>query len=132
MTGRRSFFKTLFTAAGAGLLLLRAPAAHAKKFALKLAQVPKLKAPGGAATIKLAGRQILLARVSESKMVAVAAECTHQKCYVAYDAKRKRIACGCHGSFFDLSGKVLNGPATADLAGYPVQIDGDRIIVTVE
>lgn len=44
------------------------------------------------------------------------AACTHLQCVVAWNSAEGSWDCPCHGSRFDPYGKVLNGPALADLA----------------
>jgi glycine/D-amino acid oxidase-like deaminating enzyme/nitrite reductase/ring-hydroxylating ferredoxin subunit len=44
------------------------------------------------------------------------ATCTHLKCIVDWNSDARSWDCPCHGSRFDPEGKVLNGPALADLA----------------
>jgi Rieske Fe-S protein len=119
------------TALAGAALLLSSGVAHAKKLAVKLEQVPALKQVGGAAILKLAGQDVMLIRVSSSSVRALNPICTHQKCYVKYNSGAKKIDCACHKSSFDLSGKVLGGPAPAPLPTFAAQLDGDRIIVTV-
>jgi glycine/D-amino acid oxidase-like deaminating enzyme/nitrite reductase/ring-hydroxylating ferredoxin subunit len=43
------------------------------------------------------------------------ATCTHQGCIVRFNAIETSWDCPCHGSRFDIDGRVLNGPAVADL-----------------
>ena len=132
MLSRRGFFKMLTAAAGAAALLLRAGVARAKKLAVKLEQVPALKKVGGAVILKLSGKDVMLIRTGESSVRALSPVCTHQKCYVKYNAGTRQLDCACHKSSFDLDGKVLGGPAPAPLPAFAARLDGDRIIVTVD
>jgi nitrite reductase/ring-hydroxylating ferredoxin subunit len=49
------------------------------------------------------------------KVHQCSAVCTHLKCIVGWNGAEKTWDCPCHGSRFDPYGKVLNGPAVADL-----------------
>jgi len=131
MEDRRSFFKKVIGTIGLATLLLKSRLAFAKKLAVKLDKVPALSKVGGSVEVKLAGVQILLVRRSEKEIAGLSPICTHQSCPLKYNAKSANLNCTCHGSAFALSGKVLKGPATKDLKTFPVAIDGDRIIVTV-
>jgi cytochrome b6-f complex iron-sulfur subunit len=53
-------------------------------------------------------------------------------CTVAFQAKEEDFICECHGSIFNIKGKVLKGPATIPLPVYNVDIEGDKIYVTVK
>jgi glycine/D-amino acid oxidase-like deaminating enzyme/nitrite reductase/ring-hydroxylating ferredoxin subunit len=50
------------------------------------------------------------------------ATCTHLKCIVDWNSAERSWDCPCHGSRFDPEGRVLNGPALADLAPVPAEI----------
>lgn len=56
---------------------------------------------------------------------AIGTTCTHQQCAVRPGGGFLR--CACHGSTFDLDGKVVRGPAAQPLARYDVIADGDTI-----
>ena len=56
------------------------------------------------------------------KLFAVSAICTHRKCRLAAGADRSFL-CPCHGSVFNLGGKVLKGPAQRDLPVFTVSMD---------
>ncbi|PID91010.1 MAG: hypothetical protein CSA96_10540 [Bacteroidetes bacterium] len=59
---------------------------------------------------------------------AVSARCTHLGCIVQQEGDG--FACPCHGSFYDLNGRVLSGPAPRNLPWYRVQEMPDgRIVV---
>jgi Rieske Fe-S protein len=47
---------------------------------------------------------------------------------VAYKKGVNRIECPCHGSRFDIEGKVLKGPATKDLKGYDAELKDQHIV----
>jgi len=59
--------------------------------------------------------------------IALSSVCTHSGCDISYNASNNNLPCPCHGSLFSLSGSVLNGPAEAPLATYPVTENGDML-----
>jgi cytochrome b6-f complex iron-sulfur subunit len=60
---------------------------------------------------------------------ALSATCTHLGCLTRYEAEHKRIFCPCHGSQFDTTGKVTNGPAPRALPRLALLLeDGDLVL----
>jgi len=53
--------------------------------------------------------------------------CTHLGCAYHWQAEHKSFECPCHGSKFDLQGKVVKGPAERPLDRYPVKLEGTRL-----
>jgi cytochrome b6-f complex iron-sulfur subunit len=130
MVSRRGFSRRLL--AVLGLVLLPVRSAWAKKSAIPLDKAPKLKKIGGWMVVKIKDDSILLIRDSEKSVRALSSVCTHKGCQVDYSPKKKRVECGCHGSVFDLYGKVLGGPAPKPLRNYPAELSGGRVIITVD
>ena len=54
--------------------------------------------------------------------------CTHLGCAYRWQADHKNFECPCHGSKFDLQGKVLIGPAERPLDRYPVKLEGSAAL----
>ncbi len=132
MDDRRAFFKKLIGMFGVAAVVSKARVAFARKLAIALDKVPALSKVGGSVEVKLAGKDIMLVRQSDKVMRGISPICTHQHCKLTYNAKTTHMDCSCHGSSFDLNGKVLKGPATKNLKTYPAVLDGKRIIITVE
>jgi Rieske Fe-S protein len=82
------------------------------------------------ATVELRGlhRFLLLTRSTAASVVALNGTCTHDGCTVAHFVA-PHFECGCHGSRFEWSGRVVRGLAAAALPRLEAQLDG--AIVTV-
>jgi Rieske Fe-S protein len=67
--------------------------------------------------------------------VALSAVCTHQQCTVqpapAGAPGTFTLYCPCHGSAFDLAGKVTHAPANVDLGQLPLELAAGVVTVTV-
>jgi len=81
--------------------------------------IPQTKFDLGLAENYLPGTQTILSEIpailihSEKEFTAISLICTHLGCTVGQSSSG--FACPCHGSQFDLEGKVLHGPANKNL-----------------
>jgi Rieske Fe-S protein len=55
-------------------------------------------------------------RDDDGQLHAVSMRCTHMGCLVRFNAAERSWDCPCHGSRFDVDGRVLEGPAVDPLA----------------
>lgn len=90
-----------------------------------------LTSVGGAVAIDAPSDTILVVRVSDTKVVAVSAICTHQGCENLYTPSSQTFDCPCHGSQFSLNGAVLRGPARQSLAVYSATLASNTITIAV-
>ncbi|MBT1707550.1 FAD-dependent oxidoreductase [Fulvivirgaceae bacterium PWU5] len=72
-------------------------------------------APGEGKVVEYEGKSIALSRDSEGALHAVSPTCTHMGCHVAWNLAEQSWDCPCHGARYSPDGKVLTGPASADL-----------------
>ena len=72
---------------------------------------------------------IIIIRTGQSSYVALSKICTHQGCTVDYSSSSKSIICPCHGSVFNTSGSVLQGPAFSPLKTYAVSVSGTSLTI---
>src|SRR5882757_715263 len=93
-----------------------------------LAQVADVPV-GGAKQVKDpdTGAAEWVLQLQAGQFTAVDAKCPHQGCTVAFESPSTGFTCPCHGSRFDATGKLLNGPATTGLTAVPVQVVGGEI-----
>ncbi|MCC7491177.1 MAG: Rieske (2Fe-2S) protein [Fimbriimonadaceae bacterium] len=131
---RRGFVGSA-TVIGTGLVITRAATAAEEKpqtLTVPLANpdFEDLRKPGGSAELTFEdGTEVLVARVDVDQWAVVSLECTHQKCDIEYDGKKKQFVCPCHNSVFDLEGKPLTGPATKPLKCYQA---GTAVVVSTK
>jgi cytochrome b6-f complex iron-sulfur subunit len=102
---------------------------------IKVSSLASLIPAGGSVMVTYdAGATLLLINhAGAGRFHVLNPTCTHAGCTVGLYAPANRgISCPCHGSFFDISGQVLNGPADRPLASYPSSFDSDDTLsVTV-
>ncbi len=73
-----------------------------------------------------------IVRSMGSAVVAFSASCPHLGCGFRWLEERKRFECPCHGSIFDLDGKVLAGPAPRPLDTMETKVENGRLLVRYE
>ena len=76
------------------------------------------------------GTPILIVRSSRREFVALSTQCTHEGCPVKPPVGGI-ITCPCHGSQYDLEGKVRRGPAQFPLTRYATDYDAKTRRLTV-
>ena len=92
---------------------------------------PSLDQVGGSTLFQLPGYSdpacgsdvIIVLQPTAGEFLAFSASCTHACCAVTYQPSESRFYCGCHGSAYDLKGKVTAGPATRALTALKVCSD---------
>lgn len=80
----------------------------------------------------LAKQSVYVVRAEKGFFYALSAVCTHLGCITNYRSADEKIACPCHGSLFDLTGEVLDGPAPKALSRVLIELNdhGDLIVDT--
>lgn len=75
---------------------------------------------------------LAVSRISETTVVSVSRICTHEGCTVELPRPPEHtLDCPCHGSRFQVTGLVVNGPAGRPLASFPSVIDGNEVVITL-
>ncbi|HEY0963431.1 MAG TPA: Rieske 2Fe-2S domain-containing protein, partial [Pseudomonadales bacterium] len=72
-------------------------------------------APGAGCVVTIDGEKIAACRDNDGELHFVGAHCTHMGCLVHFNALEMSWDCPCHGSRFDIDGRVIEGPAQKDL-----------------
>jgi nitrite reductase/ring-hydroxylating ferredoxin subunit len=88
-----------------------------------------LASTGTLALVTTAGGDVLVARTAADTFAAVSAACTHQACEITGFSGQDYV-CPCHGSRFDTSGRVVNGPAVTPLRQFQTQFSNDVLTIT--
>ena len=73
--------------------------------------------------------KIMLVKRADGSYTALELNCPHKNGPLT--EKNGQLECDWHHSRFDLEGMVLNGPAKANLKTYPVESDGQVLVVKV-
>ena len=72
---------------------------------------------------------IIIVQESSDKYHALSVRCSHQGCHVR--PSKNSLTCPCHGSTYDLDGKVTRGPALAPLQRFDVENTAKGITIIV-
>ena len=88
-----------------------------------------LATAGTLALVRTSGGDVLVARTADTSFVALSAGCTHQACEIT-GFSGQTFVCPCHGSRFDSSGRVVNGPAVSPLPQFQTQFSNDVLTIT--
>jgi Rieske Fe-S protein len=96
--------------------------------------VIKLSDPQNSALANVGGSILLddenmLIRTSQTQFEAINLICRHKGCTV--ELSGDQFVCPCHGSEYDITGKVTHGPSKANLRTWETKYDPDKGTVTL-
>ncbi len=87
---------------------------------------PEEIAPGSAVLLKK--RKLMVVR-DDTGFFAMSTVCTHLGCTTRYQSEERTITCPCHGSQFDMTGKVTGGPAPRPLDRFQMAVENGHLVV---
>lgn len=85
---------------------------------------------GGAALVESNAGLFLVSRSNATTFVAIDAVCTHEGCTIT-GAAGDIYVCPCHGSRYDRTGHVVNGPAKSSLRQYSTTFSEGIVTITL-
>jgi Rieske Fe-S protein len=100
---------------------------------LRLPETPALNLPNGAISLATPGQgelNIVVLKTAGNEFIALSSICMHLGCRVR--KARDGFDCPCHGSRYDLNGKVINGPAAKSLKSFPVRREGEELVIDLK
>jgi len=74
-------------------------------------------------------RSLWIVKRPDNSITAYSPNCPHLGCGYRWSDGDKRFKCPCHGSVFDINGKVLGGPSPRSLDTLDVKLENDRVLV---
>lgn len=77
-------------------------------------------------------RSVWLVKKTDGSVLAYSSSCPHLGCGYRWVADHQRFECPCHGSLFDINGKVIAGPAPRALDIMPTKVENNRLYVQYE
>lgn len=69
---------------------------------------------------------------SDGSLKVLSNICTHASCAVRWEQGRSSFFCPCHAGFFDMDGKVVQGPPPRPLPEFPHKVEGGVLYVRME
>lgn len=83
---------------------------------LEPGRIPTEDLPAGhGGVVELDGEKLGIYRDETGELFAVSVKCPHLGCQLEWNPDEKSWDCPCHGSRFDVKGRLLDGPAQTDL-----------------
>ena len=115
--------------AGCASLVTRQVTPVDGKIELALAHYPELTEPGGSLKIVPDGEvaPLYVLVLDDGGYAALSPICTHLGCTV--EIQGARLVCPCHGSTYDRSGAVLQGPAQLPLTRLRSRLTADGVLI---
>ena len=136
---RRSFLSILWTALGLAALaeflwmafsfLRPARPGSAENQANTVIQAGAVASFAPGTVTAFQSGEFYVVRLDDGGLLALSCKCTHLGCTVPWVEKEKKFLCPCHASAYDITGNVINSPATRSLDIFPVVIENNVVRV---
>ena len=85
---------------------------------------------GSAALVQAGNNSVLVTQTAQGAYSAFTSTCTHEQCTIT-GFQSGAFVCPCHGSQFNSSGAVQQGPATRALQRFNTQFTNNVLTITV-
>jgi menaquinol-cytochrome c reductase iron-sulfur subunit len=74
-------------------------------------------------------KAIWAVKQGDEQLTVFSPMCTHLGCGYRWEASDRTFKCPCHGSVYDIGGKVIAGPAPRSLDVLPAKLENGRVLV---
>lgn len=118
------------TSPGGGNSLLTVLAGQLVGSSVRVTPGGALANTGDAALVESTAGVFLVARTGASTFTALDAVCTHEGCTIT-GAQGSDYVCPCHGSRYSRDGRVIGGPALANLRQYSTTFADDVVTIVL-
>lgn len=88
-----------------------------------------LASVGGTALVQSASGSFLVSRTAQDAFTALTAVCTHEGCTIT-QFQSPTYFCPCHGSKFNTSGGVVQGPAVSPLRAFTTRFSNNVLTIS--